>query len=312
MLRFFSKYVKPVLATDVWTNSYGAARSLLAAGTLLTLLFNDLNNLFISIGGLAVPTCKGLSTYSLFCLFPSEYFWISKWIAIIILAIIVTGWRPRYTGVLHWWVSISFMLSAVTVDGGDQVTTVLTFLLIPVTITDDRKWHWSIDHSKERESALLMTDFKKIIAYTFYIIIRIQVAVIYFQSVIAKINSEQWMNGTALYYWFKHPWYGGSDLIMPLLEPFILSPVIVTFSTWGVILVELLLFCALFMPKIWWRTFLKIGIALHLGIALIHGLISFSIAMIAALILYLYPMSSNMTSLTKFVERIKSNYLLNS
>jgi hypothetical protein len=46
---------------------------------------------------------------------------------------------------------------------------------------------------------------------------------------------------------------------------------------------------ALTMPKRYWKPLLVAGIALHAGIALIQGLVSFSIVMTAALILYLRP-----------------------
>lgn len=46
---------------------------------------------------------------------------------------------------------------------------------------------------------------------------------------------------------------------------------------------------ALVMPKKAWGFLLPLGIAFHVGIAVVHGLVSFGFAMIAALVLYLRP-----------------------
>jgi hypothetical protein len=54
-------------------------------------------------------------------------------------------------------------------------------------------------------------------------------------------------------------------------------------------LIEYLLSMGLLLPKQSWKTLLIAGVALHTGILLFHGLVSFSIAMFAALILYLRP-----------------------
>ncbi|MFH6682314.1 hypothetical protein RI119_04800 [Bacillus amyloliquefaciens] len=83
-------------------------------------------------------------TFSLFLLFPDfRYIEIVKAVCICILILVVIGWRPRLTGFFHWWISYSFQNSAVTLDGGDQVAAVFTLLLLPLTLTDPRKWHWS-------------------------------------------------------------------------------------------------------------------------------------------------------------------------
>jgi hypothetical protein len=55
-------------------------------------------------------------------------------------------------------------------------------------------------------------------------------------------------------------------------------------------MLEYLLSAALFMPKKYWRPLLVLGLGLHAGIIVLHGLLSFAIVMFGALVLYLRPM----------------------
>lgn len=129
------------MQSNPWTNVYGLARTLLAMGTGATLLFSRSTTLFRPAWGVPeVPICRGVSRVGLFCV-ASHHLEIARWIGIIVLLVVASGWRPRFTGPLHCWVSFSLATSAVMVDGGDQVSQVLTLLLLPVTLTDSRTWH---------------------------------------------------------------------------------------------------------------------------------------------------------------------------
>ncbi len=57
--------------------------------------------------------------------------------------------------------------------------------------------------------------------------------------------------------------------------------------TWGVILLDLLLFITVAIDRRWWPPLLVLGLAFHSGIVLVHGLVSFFFAMAGALLLYL-------------------------
>lgn len=63
---------------------------------------------------------------------PNDYMYLNiiKWLAIVLLIIIASGWRPRFTGIIHWWICYSLQNSALTLDGGEQVSAVITLLLI--------------------------------------------------------------------------------------------------------------------------------------------------------------------------------------
>ncbi len=244
----------------------------------------------VSVGSNSSARSDGVGGASLYCQVPEGELWIAKWIAIAILVVVASGWRPRITGILHWWVSWSYFSSSMMMEGGDQLTANLALLLIPITLTDDRTWHW------EERTAVNVTAWseasKRMIARSTWVVIRVQVALVYLHSSIGKMGVEEWVNGTALYYWLTHPLTGAPGWRATIITPLLTNGVTVTLLTWGVIVYELFLFTALVMDKKWWPFMLYSAFAFHAGIAFFQGLVSFSIAMFGALVLYLRPPDS--------------------
>ena len=269
---------------EPWTNVYGVGRTLLALGTLGTLLFSHSTVFFRPAAGVeSAPYCTdALQNLALFCLCPRVQLELARWIAIVILAVAASGWRPRITGVLHWWIAFSLQATASAIDGGDQITAVLTLLLIPVTLTDARKWHWQKPLERNAEC-------QKLIALATLLIIRLQVAGVYFHAAMGKFVVTEWKDGTALYYWLLDPFFGAPGWLRPILTPILSNGIAVSLLTWGTLVLEIALFMALVMPKRYWGPLLVAGIAFHAGIAVMQGLISFGLAMSAALVLYLRP-----------------------
>ena len=264
-----------------WSNVYGLARSMLAVATLLTLLANPAGQLFhpLIVDDPGIFDRRAIDGLSLFLL-AREHLVLAKIVAVIILLLVASGWRPRLTALPHWWVSYSFAASASVIDGGDLVAATLTLLLLPVALTDRRRSHWrGIGDGNLAES---------VAAQTGLMLIRFQVSVIYLFAALLKLRSEEWANGTALYYWWTHPKFGTwgpfrwlTDLVGPtrLVVPL----------TWGVLVLELCLAFALLAPVRFRNRLLPVAVLFHVGIALLHGLPTFALTMGAALVLYLRP-----------------------
>lgn len=264
-----------------WSNVYGLARSMLAAATLLTLLANPAGQLFhpLIVDDPGIFDRRAIDGLSLFLL-SHEHLVLAKVVAVIILLLAASGWRPRLTALPHWWVSYSLAASASVIDGGDLVAATLTLLLLPVALTDQRRWQWrgigdgSLPASVAAQTGLLL--------------IRFQVSVIYLFAAVLKLRAAEWANGTALYYWWTHPKFGTwgpfrwlTDLVGPtrLVVPL----------TWGVLVLELCLAFALLAPVRFRNHLLPVAVLFHVGIALLHGLPTFALTMSAALVLYLRP-----------------------
>ena len=293
------KIEESIMNFNCLTNVYGLARSLIALSTLLTLLFNPVHDIFSPMSGIdQYPSGNGL--FSLFNLVPANYFYLSivKWLFLILLLLIIIGWRPRFTGIIHWYISYSFYTAAATLDGGDQVAVALTFLMIPITLVDSRKWHWN--------SINFNNDFSRIVAIVPYYLIRLQVAIIYLHSFLAKVTREEWINGTAVYYYLQDPLFGLNNFFLTLVNP-ILNSWLVVIPTWGTLIVQLVLFGALFAPKNHWKYYFIVGIFMHEIFAIMLGLFSFSIAMAGALILYLVPINEKLNILGGKNENLKKN-----
>jgi antimicrobial peptide system SdpB family protein len=272
---------------DPWTNVYGLGRSLAALGTLLTLAFTSTSSLFQPGSGVPVaPVCDGLAATSIFCVL-GDHLELARAIGIGILAVVISGWRPRMTAIPHWWVSFSIVSTVVTIDGGDHICAVLTLLLLPIALTDPRRSHWS----PPGNGAVLPSAVTpgRLTATFAWWMIRLQVAGIYLNAGVAKWSVEEWRNGTVLYYVWTDPNYGAPAWLLPILMPLLHNGPVMTALTWSVLLLELLLFASLVMDSRHWKTMLWAGLLFHGGIALIHGLISFGFAMSAALVLYLRP-----------------------
>lgn len=284
-----------------WTNVIGIGRTVLALGSLITLLFNDINWLMHPLGLKSqAATMFNVNNISLFGILDTNLV-LAKWIAIVILLLAASGWRPRFTAILHWWVAFSYANSAIVLDGGDQITEVLTLLLIPVCLADGRRWHWqkvSWENPTNRQKML------NTIAFVSLFMIRIQVAVVYFHAAVGKFEVDEWANGTAIYYWAQNPLFGLSGWLEPIFQPLLAEPLIVSSMTWGPVLLELLIFMGLTMHKKYHPWLLAAGLSFHFFIILLFGLVSFFCAMAGALILFLGPMEKGFV----FKKRTKPDY----
>ncbi|MBX2898009.1 MAG: hypothetical protein KF775_00065 [Cyclobacteriaceae bacterium] len=210
----------------------------------------------------------------------------------------------------HWWITYSFSNSFTAIDGGDHINTILTTLLLPICLTDSRKWHWHItekDASFHKSSTLLI---RSIIAQVSFLVIKVQISFIYLHSAVAKVGVEEWMNGTALYYWFTHPVFGANEYIRPLLFIFIYNDFLSTYLTWMVMIFEFCLFAGIFMTDKLKAYFFTFGVLFHFMIFLVHGLFTFFLIMTGALTLY-FRSNSNSTTIIRIqsilLSKVKTN-----
>lgn len=270
-----------------WTNVYGCARTVLALATAGTILFNSPHEIFRPTAQYAgAPLCFGVAHAGIFCLVKS-HLEIGRWLALVILAVVASGWRPRWTAIPHWWVSFSVLSAAVQV-GGDQVAAIVSLFLIPVAVTDGRRWHWT--SLPQEPPAGTRESVARLVAQSALFAIRLQVAGIYFVSAVAKFGVQQWANGTALYYWMSDARFGSPGWLLPVFR----WPLVVTALTWGTMLLELTIALGLLLSKNSRRYLLVLGISFHAGIALTIGITGFSLTMVAALVLLLRPMDEEL------------------
>lgn len=265
-----------------YSNVYGFARTLLAMSTLVTLLFNDTSTLF-SYARDSI-SCDHVTIPSAFCVgnelgLPIE---LIRYIMIFCLIIVASGWRPRFTGIVHWYIAYSLQASALTIDGGEQINTVLAFLLIPITLLDHRKNHFIA--LKENPNNF----YSKYISLLFVITLKFQVFLIYGNAAIERLKNPEWSDGTALYYFFSDSVFGLPGYQLAFLEPILNSHLVIPL-TWSVTIFEFFLAaCIIATPKIK-KVGYALGILFHIAIMLTIGIVTFGLTMVAAVIFYLRP-----------------------
>ncbi|MBT2543464.1 hypothetical protein J7E99_22875 [Streptomyces sp. ISL-44] len=271
-----------------WAAGYGLARTLLALGTLGTLAFSDSATLFREVATVGqYPLCRGVTGAGAFCLVSPDHFEAVRWACCLILVVAASGWRPRFTAIPHAYVAFSVFTGISIPDGGDQVTWILTLLLVLVAVGDPRRWHWQPQQPQVSEGSRRGT--WALIGVSAITLARIQMSVIYFQSCVAKLPHAEWADGSALYYWINNYAFGAPGWLRPALNMVAENPVGVAALTWGPLVLEIALAAALLMPqKVRWAL-LPAGMLFHLGIAVVMGLWSFAFAMWAGLLLLLTP-----------------------
>lgn len=281
MITLLDKIILIFCNRNPFTNVYGLARSILAIGTLTTFLLTDFNYLIPTtiLNGIKINSI--FEKYNFFIIFKNHRD-LSYFITIIILLTVISGYFLKITSLFHFWVSFSFFRICPVVDGGDQITLILTFFIIPITLFDNRKNHWY----KPRPNTKI---YINIFINTIFLLISIQVSIIYLDAFIEKTKVKEWLDGSVVYYWFNHNVFGLTDTLKKNLYFIFKNKFIISSITWGTLLLELLLFAALFMNKTKRKILLYAGILFHFLIFIFLGLGSFFFAMFASLILYLYP-----------------------
>lgn len=98
---------------------------------------------------------------------------------------------------------------------------------------------------------------------------------------------------------------GASDLRKDIINLIFNSPILLIFSTYGILILELILALSIFInSKNVKNTIFKIGIIFHVLIFLMIGIFSFALAMVCALMLLHLQIDKNFN--TDFVNAITS------
>lgn len=262
-----------------------AARALLGAGTLFTLLANGSGALF-SVGVVTVPPgprCDGVASLGVFCSLPGYSRGLSYWVAIAVLILSIAGVLPRVVAPLHWWVSASLFTGSWAYDGGDQITAIIALLLIPAAWCLDWRFGWLKGHASRAWSTVRPGN---LVVNSVVVLATVQMAILYFQAAVAKFGTVHWPEGTALWYWFQGSTFSPSGAPHYWILALLAHPAASIGATWGTMALEFSLAILILSTRRWARRTVFLGcVALHGAIALLMGLVSFGLAMVGAVLL---------------------------
>lgn len=278
-------------ADSPWSTSLGMARALIALGTFLTILFNDTNSLFFNLINQVDTNKINLFhyKYSLFVLL-KDHLILARIFAIGVLLTVIYGWRPRLTCIAHWYITFSFFIAGSTTDGGDQISAILTFLLIPIGLTDPRKNHYKSPSTFNSNYYFL--EIAKVSSF----FIGIQMSILYLDASISKFQVDEWVNGSIVWYWFQDPVYGVNDFFKGWLVNMMHFPPAILAISWGTLFIEILLGMGILAAKKTKYKLFILGVIFHFLIFLIHGLGSFFLAMTGGLFVYLVNTNMNVSN----------------
>ncbi|MEU4554054.1 sporulation-delaying protein SdpB family protein [Micromonospora violae] len=257
---------------------YGLPRSLLAAATLSVLGFNPPGILFAPTP--ADPSgmrCDGVAGAGLWCLVgdsPQSQA-VLRWLALVVLAVCVSGWRPSWLCLPQWYITASLAMALPAPSGADYVAQIMAMLLVLLALGDRRRWHWGpprlAPHWTGAAAAALLA-------------VRVQLSIVYLAATAAKLAQSEWRDGSALPAALLNPSFGVSDGLACLVRSLVGTPASAV-ATWTVLGLEASLGVLVLAPMAYRRLAIALGVALHGVIAVLLGLPVFGLVMIAAVIL---------------------------
>ncbi len=252
-------------------------RSLLGFAQLTTILSSPDRLLFASPPGTAPEArCAGLQGVSLWCITGgnAQADMMGRILAITVLAVVIIGYRPRWTCIAHYYVAFSIAVDVTATNGGDSVAEILTMLLIPFCLDDRRRWSW------RRPTHPLQPTWRGS-AFAAHAVLRCQMAIIYLTATLSKLAFPSWRRGTALSILAHDPETGFPSVVRPFAQSLLSHAWATVPLTWSVLVMETLIALSMaFRPRIR-RYSLVLAILLHGAIILLMGLFSFGIIMIA-------------------------------
>jgi len=188
----------------------------------------------------------------------------------------VLGWRTRVMGVVVYALIRSlFERNPAILDGGDNLLIIALFLLM-FARTDAVL---APARAGPPRNALVvrstMAEAERLLHSSTMLAILIQVCLLYFSSGLAKVAGERWQEGTALYYILRV-----QEFAWPPLSPLIYgNAALVTVLSYLSVL-DQLAYPFMLLNRVAKRVAVAVTIGMHVGIALLMGLLTFSMIMI--------------------------------
>ena len=278
-LRLGRRTLSSVVLFDPRGTLLAVGRSLLAAAQLSVLLFTPDAGLFLPTAQAPEGVrCGGVRGLFPWCLVPDPAGGhdVARIAAVAVLATVAAGWRPRWTCIPHWYITAGLAAGMTLPNGGERIAMIITLLLIPICLGDGRRWQW-------RPPAEPLPPTWRGSAWASVMVLRIQVMIVYAHGVLSKVSLPEWRNGDALYYALHDAYYGPMPPLRTALAVFSTDSAALTLLCWGVIAAEAAICLCMLTRHGPRRVGLPLAIALHGGIAVVLGLVSFGLVMIGTL-----------------------------
>ena len=220
-----------------------------------------------------VPPGMSLYQFTQNSMFAFELFFH---LGIVISILFCIGFGGRVTTVAHYIFLISlFLRNPALLDGGDNLAYLVLLYLIPVNAT-------AVLAVKPKRRPLHDARISTVLHNMGIILIAMQLFVVYWASSLYKVQGKLWQDGTALYYILRIP-----EFSWPIITDHLTRHAwIIVITTYFAVLFQLM-FPLLIAVRETRVAALFLAALFHIGIAVLMGLTSFSVYMIATEAIFL-------------------------
>ncbi|KLU04633.1 hypothetical protein RISK_003255 [Rhodopirellula islandica] len=223
----------------------------------------------------------------------ATFLWLNHIVTILVTGCFLVGFLTRVTGPLAWFLQLMLVHRLLgSLFGLDQIVTYcvmyLAFAPCGAVWSVDAKLRRRLTGDGERtlsgwKAWLFPADKKTVSANVATRLLQIHLCVIYLFGGLAKARGELWWDGTAV--WFAVANYEYQSIDMTVLGRF---PRVFTALSHITMFWEIF-YCALVWPRLTRGITLALAVAVHGGIALFLGMITFGAMMIAANGIFVSP-----------------------
>lgn len=182
---------------------------------------------------------------------------------LIFIVLRLLGRAKKVMDILIFWITANLFNAYYLISNGGHRLLIIALLLL-IFIDED---------VTDQDDSKVASVFKTI-SNTSFLLLRIQIALVYAVSAVSKLYGSQWVNGQALHWVLQIP-----EFSTPFLSSFVRYPLLLLILTYSVLLYQLG-----FPVVVWFRKiklpFLAFGVMLHLVIGFGMGILDFSVIMI--------------------------------
>jgi hypothetical protein len=207
--------------------------------------------------------------------------WPLHLLALAVFAMLTVGLFTRVTSILACIITLSYCHRLVGLQFGlDQVNA----LLVTYLAVGPSGAVYSVDRwLKQRKSGEPLPVVPSTAANVAIRLIQVHMCIVYLFGGISKMQGTTWWNGSAVWYAVANHEYQSIDMTWLVHFPFVVA--LMTHATvfWETF------YCVLIWPKQTRPLFLAMAVAVHGGIALFLGMITFGLAMIIANLAFVPP-----------------------
>ena len=217
--------------------------------------------------------------------------WLHHALTILVTAAFMVGLMTRITAPLAWFLQLMYLHRLTgALFGFDQIVTYATMYLMLspcgscFSIDARLRRRFAGQRTADKRIAWLLPDaVPSISANIATRLLQLHLCVIYLYGGLAKARGESWWDGTAIWYSVANFEYQSIDMTWIGGYPKIFTAMSHVTMFWEIF------YCAIIWPK-WSRPIaLAIAVAVHGGIALFLGMLTFGMMMIAANGIFIEP-----------------------